>query len=311
MKTAIILAVASVTLSSLPLALQSRSVAQQAGAAAQENTQATAAGANVNQSASAGAGVAQANASAGSSAAVSAGLRPVSGELESKLDSKSAKTGDAVVVKTTEKVKTADGTVIPKGSRLVGHVTDVQAHGSGHADSSMSIAFERAELKDGQSVTIHSVIESVAPPAGAAAAGGLDTDDSLSAPMGGGGMGGGTHAVGGGRVGGGGLVGGSVGTATSATGGAASNLGSAAGTALHTTGDVANSATTDVGRGVRDTTNATNALAAHATGIPGVMLSGDASGAVSGTLSASKRNIHLDSGSQIVLGISGAAGGER
>jgi len=41
------------------------------------------------------------------------------------------------------------------------------------------------------------------------------------------------------------------------------------------------------------------------------MLSGDASGAVSGTLSASKRNIHLDSGSQIVLGISGAAGGER
>jgi len=314
MKTALMLAVASVTLSSLPLALHSGSVAQQASAAAQENTQATTAGASVNQSAQTGAqvgaGGAQVYGSAESSAAASANLRPVSGELESKLDSKSAKAGDAVVVKTTEKVKTADGTVIPKGSRLVGHVTDVQPHGSGHADSSMSIAFERAELKGGQSVAIHSVIESVAPPAGAAAAGALDSDDSLSAPMGGG-MGGGAHAIGGGRVGGGGLVGGSVATATSASGGVPSNLGSTTGSALHTTGDLANNATADVGRGIRDTAGATGSLAAHATGIPGVMLSGDASGAVSGTLSASRRNVHLDSGTQLVLGISGAAGGGR
>jgi hypothetical protein len=302
MKTAILLAVASVTLSSLPLALPSNGNAQQVSATAQENSQA--AGANANQStnagATAGAGGAQVNGSAESSAA--AEMRPVSAELVSKLDSKSAKTGDAVIVKTTEKVKTADGTVIPKGSRLAGHVTDVQAHGSGHADSSMSIAFERAELKGGQNVAIHSVIQSVAPPASAMAAGALDSDESMSAPMGGGAMGG-AHAVGGGRAGGAGLVGGA---ASSATGGVASNLGSTPGGALRTTGSVANGATADVGRGVRATEGATGSLATHATGIPGVMLAGDASGAASGTLSASRRNVHLDSGTQLVLGISGA-----
>ena len=55
-------------------------------------------------------------------------MSSVSGELEGKLDSKTAKVGDRVVLKTTEKVQTSDGTVIPRGSRLVGHVTQVQAH---------------------------------------------------------------------------------------------------------------------------------------------------------------------------------------
>jgi len=75
-------------------------------------------------------------------ARASVDMRPVSGELESKLDSKTAKVGDSVVVKTKAAVKTADGTVIPKGARLVGRVTDVQAHGSGNADSRMAILFD-------------------------------------------------------------------------------------------------------------------------------------------------------------------------
>ena len=57
------------------------------------------------------------------SAAVPAEMRPVNGELVNKLDAKSAKAGDQVVVKTTESVKIADGMVIPKGSRLLGTVT--------------------------------------------------------------------------------------------------------------------------------------------------------------------------------------------
>ena len=57
----------------------------------------------------------------------------------------------------------ADGTVIPKGSRLVGHVAQVQAHDKAHANSQMSIAFDRAELKGGQSFAIHSLIRGVSP----------------------------------------------------------------------------------------------------------------------------------------------------
>src|SRR5580698_8134583 len=52
-------------------------------------------------------------------------MSPVNVELVNKLDSKTAKTGDDVVVKTKSAVKTSDGTEIPKGSKLMGHVLAV------------------------------------------------------------------------------------------------------------------------------------------------------------------------------------------
>src|ERR1700722_5524880 len=58
-------------------------------------------------------------------------MSPVSGELLSKLDSKTAKAGDSVVVQTKTSVKTADGTEIPKGSKLVGHVLGAKASAAG------------------------------------------------------------------------------------------------------------------------------------------------------------------------------------
>jgi hypothetical protein len=303
MKTALMLAVLAVTFSSLPLA------AHQASAAVQQNASASAAGTHAQQSANANAQVSPRSVQANGSASAEEQMRPVKGELVSKLDSKSAKVGEQVVVKTSEKVRTADGTVIPKGSRLIGRVTEVQAHEKGHADSSLGIAFDRAELKGGQAVAIHSVIESIAPSASAIAASSMDSEGSLNAPMapmGGGAMGGG-QMMGGGRAGGGGLLGGAVGGAASATGNVASGVGTTAGSALGATGNLAGDATAGVGNGVRGATSATSALGAHASSIPGVMLeSGDATSA-SGVLSASRRNIHLDSGTQMVLGIAAAA----
>ena len=58
-------------------------------------------------------------------------MSPVSGELMSKLDSKTAKAGDSVVIQTKSSAKTADGTEIPKGSKLVGHVLVVHAERGG------------------------------------------------------------------------------------------------------------------------------------------------------------------------------------
>src|SRR5208283_4849207 len=71
-------------------------------------------------------------------------MSSVTGELEGKLNSRTAKVGDRVVLRTTEKVQTADGTVIPGGTRLEGHITQVQAHDSAHAVSQIGIAFDRA-----------------------------------------------------------------------------------------------------------------------------------------------------------------------
>src|SRR5208283_2938527 len=65
------------------------------------------------------------------SASAAVELSPVQGELIDKLDTKTAKTGDSVVIKTNSNVKTADGTEIPKGSKLIGHVTGVKPSGEG------------------------------------------------------------------------------------------------------------------------------------------------------------------------------------
>lgn len=239
-------------------------------------------------------------------------MRPVSGELESKLDAKSARPGEPVVFKTTQKMTTADGTEIPKGTRLVGHVTSAEAHAKGHKDSELGIAFDRAELKGGRSIPIHSTIESIAPPPSAMMANSMD-DAGMGGGMGGGGhMGGGpVMAGGGGGVhgggllggGGGGLVGGAAGGVGSAAGRAGAGVEGAAGNSLDATGHVAGSAAGAVDGQLRGAAYGSGALEAHATGIPGVMLRGDASGAASGVLSASGRNVHLDSGTQMVLGV--------
>lgn len=331
-------AVAILAFSSLPL------IAQHANASGEQSTSAGAAGTHVSDSSnsSGNLGRGYGNASASNSASASGlhgahassngsayaanEMRPVSGELQGKLDAKSAKPGDPVIVKTTKKTMLADGTEIPKGTRLVGHVTEAQEHAKGHAASQVGIAFDRAELRGGRSIPIHSVMRSIAPPASAMAA--MDADDDLGAGggMAGGGIaGGGRGMVGGrGRAGGGllgggggavggGAVGGVAPMAGRAGGGLDSTVGSGAGAAGSTlgatgnaTGRVAGNATGEVGEGLRGTAGATTDFATHATSVPGVMLGGDITGSASGVVSAANRNVHLDSGTQMVLGVAAA-----
>jgi hypothetical protein len=305
-------------------------MARQVNTQAQETISGSAAGAHANQSANSGAsananpghveadgsaansqsaagrGPASASAIGEGDASGSAQMRPVTGELDGKLDSKTAKPGDRVVLKTDKKMQTADGTLIPKGSRLVGHVTEVQAHEKDHTESQLGLAFDHAELKDGQSMAIHSMIESVQPSAGAIAGGSMANEDALDAPMASGGGGMGAGARGGGRVGGGGLLGGTVGGATQATGRVGPDLGSTAGGAVRTAGNLSGGAGGDLAHGVSGATQGAGSLGARSTGLPGVMLNGDATGSASGMLSAANKNVHLDSGTQMVLGISAA-----
>lgn len=314
MKTASLLAAAFVACASLPLAM-----AQQINATAQENASASARGMHDSQSADGAAtantnhGRAGANGSADSSLIANghehgnasthastdaaAEMRPVTGQLEGKLDSKTAKPGDKVFLKTTEKTKTADGMVIPKGSRLVGHVTEVQEHAKGRQESHLGLEFDRVELKNGQSMAIRSMIQSIQPSAAAIAAGSMDDDAMLSAPMGGG-----NAMVGGASRAGGGLLGG-AGGAVGSVGHAGSGLESTTAGSVGATGNLAGNAAGSVGHGLNAGAEGAGSLGARATGLPGVMLSGDAVGSASGMLSATNRNIHLDSGTQMVLGV--------
>jgi hypothetical protein len=345
MKAVFCLAAAVLTLTSFPLAAQiaANGGGQQSTSASAGSTRvsdssngsangslgrghAHAAGAVENSGTVSGPHGAQASTAGMGSGAAAAQMRPVTGELQGNLDAKSAKPGQPVILKTTRKMRTADGTELPKGTRLLGHVTQVESHRKGHSDSELGLDFDRAEMKGGRTIPIHSMIESIQPRPSAmmaesmadegfagAGAGMVGAGPVMAGGGGGGRLGGGVLG-GGGAMAGGAMAGGAMGGVA----GAGTRLGEGAGMAAdgtvdnarRVTGDAAGMARGAAGvadRSLYSAAGASGSMAAHATGIPGVLLSGDANGSASGMLSATNRNVHLDSGTQMVLGIAAAA----
>ena len=223
-------------------------------------------------------------------------MRPVNGELETKLDSKTAKAGDNIVVKTKTAVKTADGTEIPKGSKLVGHITGVQASGAG-ANSQVALQFDHIELKGGQSMPIQSQIQSIAPPEGMASAGGGDASGRpMSAPQ----------------------AAGAAGTSSPGMSGASGANRASAAPTQGTNGEPGASAAPAASGGpAAGTVVAKNGnIAIQTTSIPGVLLANNAPGEqdprmakTSSILLGAKKDIQLDGGTQMVVGLSASASG--
>ena len=66
-------------------------------------------------------------------------------QLQNTLDVRKAKVGDQVVLKTTEAIKSNGRTVVNKGARLIGHVTEVSQKSSANNASSIGLVFDRLE----------------------------------------------------------------------------------------------------------------------------------------------------------------------
>jgi hypothetical protein len=91
-----------------------------------------------------------------------AGLTSVNTSLKTRVSSKDAKVGQAVVV-TLENPATIGGTLFPKGTMLEGHVVDVTKHGKETPDGSLSIVFDQAKPKKGDPVNIVASIFRIQP----------------------------------------------------------------------------------------------------------------------------------------------------
>jgi hypothetical protein len=254
-------------------------------------------------------------------------LKPVSAELVDKLDSKSAKQGDSVVVKTDENLQISQGTEIPRGSKLIGHITNVQSRGDGHENSQIAIQFDHAELKGGQTLPIESVIQSVAPAAGAEGMSGTSNppaafgDPSSSANVPTGSMGSASGAMGSasGTVGPtSGSVGSTSGTAGSASGSGASGTAGMNQNATNTSPVVGSNAPMQPGAAPdRSTIGSSPApgslvarngnVAIRTTSVPGILLANDIHGLpfsnASGLLLGARRDVHLDGGTRLVLAV--------
>ena len=87
-----------------------------------------------------------------------AGLK-IRATLTKSLDSRRNKPGDEVRAKTSEDV-VLEGIVIPRNSKLIGHIT-VATAARRTADSFMGIVFDRAMLKKGKSIPLSATIQAL------------------------------------------------------------------------------------------------------------------------------------------------------
>jgi hypothetical protein len=86
-------------------------------------------------------------------------------ELNGGIDSKKAKVGDAISLHMTEPVKsTDDRTILPKGTKVVGHITQSEARSKGAEASVLGVVFDKAVLKDGREVPLNVIIQALGAP---------------------------------------------------------------------------------------------------------------------------------------------------
>jgi hypothetical protein len=123
-------------------------------------------------------------------------------QLTRGINAKKAKTGDEVVATVTQDMRNNAGTVIvPKDTKVVGHVTEAQPRSKEQKESEVGIAFDHAVLKTGEMMQMPMSIQAIiAPPSrnsDSAANGNSNAQQPSSYP--GGAQAGGASAPGGGR----------------------------------------------------------------------------------------------------------------
>ena len=205
-------------------------------------------------------------------------------ELSTTVDSRKAKAGDGVTAQITEAVKEDGKIVIPKGSKLLGHVTQASARSKGDPGSSLAIQFDKAVLKNGEEIPLSVWIRAIAAEPRGVYEPGPEQNTMAGTPGAGQSpMGSGHNTMGGPPA----PTAPPVGASTESANGAGSpnaaerTAGAAGG--LNAAGQLAPNS-----RGVF--------------GLEGVHLAADAPGATQGTLiTSSGKNVRLDSGTRLLL----------
>jgi len=271
----------------------------QSGAAAANAT------AKTNQVSGAASETSASAAQAGKTGAAATQASSLSAELTQKINSKNAKVGDEVIARTTSTAQLAQGTRLPKGTRLLGKVTEVQPRSGAQHDGHLAFAFDRAILRDGREVPIHATLQSISPsPAVSAMASGSDDFAAGATPMA---VSGGGRASGGLLGGGGvsvphtGLISNTVSGATSTVASTPARVTSTAGSAVQTTSAAAHQ-TVGAVRQTTGTLNQTTGSAVSAIStLPGVTAS--SSGSNTTILDAKGSNVDLSSGTQLTFSV--------
>lgn len=273
------------------------------------------------QAGTSAAGSAEAAANAGHMSAAAVQATEVSAVLNKRIDSKNAKVGDEVMAKTTSEAKLANGTKIPKGSRLTGHVTEVEPKSHDNRNGLVAFAFDHAVLRDGQQIPVHVLMRAMAAPAPVDAGASMSDDmmgggnagmmaPGASAAPGGGGV---VRNAGGPASGANGVLRGTTGMAADAGGTLGANAASGLDATAARARDSLGRDTTVVGGMAGSSTSFSGTVAnlsgvmfttVHASGDASASGASGAAGASTATLvTARGRNVSLDSGTQMTMAV--------
>ena len=217
----------------------------------------------------------------------------INAELSSSVDSKKAKPGDTVKAKVTEPATSNGQTVLPKGTQLLGHVTEASARAKGGNESALGIKFDKAVLKSGEEVPLNVSVQALASePAGTTSNG-----PGYVGPAGGPGSGGGMPGTG---MSGGGMSGGSARGST----GAPSSAPNPGGSTGYPTSTVDNTGrpTANTG-GANGGLDASGHLAPNSRGVYGLegLTLNTPTPEKGSVIVSTGKNVHLDSGTRMLL----------
>ena len=191
-------------------------------------------------------------------------------ELTHNVDAKKAKPGDPVEARLTQDVKENGQVVLHRGAKLFGHVSEAKASSKENPESRLGIVFEKAAGKHGEEFAFRAVVMAIAPS--------LEESTNIAGdPT---------------RVSSGPTMGGQPFGAGSGVGGPSASAAPGV------------EAATRSGRGSGTLT----ATSRGAIGLPGVALKPSAVDGIQGTVIISgDHNVKLESGTQILLLVSGSA----
>jgi len=196
-------------------------------------------------------------------------------QLTKTIDAKKIKTGDPVEAKVTQDMKNGNGQlVVPKDTKVIGHVTEAQARSKEQKESQVGIAFDHAVLKNGSDEQLPMSIQAIISPTGMnsnAGSGASDTSNQPAAAP----SGGGTYGNSGGR----------------------SGMGGGSQPQPSTTSARSDAPNDAQARGQQPITGNTQGVV----GIPNLKLSTEPNPTQGSLLSSEKNNVKLDSGTVLLL----------
>ena len=85
-------------------------------------------------------------------------------ELAKALDAKKAKLNDEVVAKAAEDLLAHGQIIIPRGSKIIGHVTEVKSRSKTEPQSTIGIVFDRLLLKGGLTMPLQVAVQAIRGP---------------------------------------------------------------------------------------------------------------------------------------------------